>query len=70
MIIIVIIIILFYYLYLNVNFLLEFSFYSMAQQSPVGPGLPIIETFRSHSDTPHPAGLLWTSDKPVEETST
>ena len=36
----------------------------------MGQGLPIIEDSRSHSDTPHSAGLLWTSDQPDAETST
>jgi len=30
----------------------------------------IIEDSRSHSDTPHSVGLLWTSGQPVAETST
>jgi len=34
----------------------------MTQQSLVGQGLLIIEASRSHSDTPHSVGLLWTSD--------
>jgi hypothetical protein len=34
----------------------------MAQQPLVGQGLLIIEASRSHSDTPHSVGLLWTSD--------
>ena len=33
-----------------------------------GPGLLIVEVPQSHSDTPHSAGLLWTSDWPVAET--
>ena len=33
--------------------------------SPNGPGPP-----RSHSDTQHSVGLLWTSDQPVADTST
>jgi hypothetical protein len=37
----------------------------MTQQPLVGQGLRIIEASRSHS-----VGLLWTSDKPVAETST
>jgi len=37
---------------------------------PVGQGLLIIEASRSHSDTPHSVGLLWTSDQPVAENST
>jgi len=43
---------------------------TMAQQSPVGQGLLIIEDSRSHSDTPHSVGLLWTSDQSDAETST
>jgi hypothetical protein len=42
----------------------------MAQQPPVGQGLPTVEASRSHSDTPHSVGLLWTRDRPVAETST
>jgi hypothetical protein len=42
----------------------------MAQQPLVGQGLFIIEASRSHSDTTHSVGLLWTSDQPVAETST
>jgi hypothetical protein len=38
--------------------------------APVGQGLRITEASRSHSDTPHSVGLLWTSDRPVAETST
>ena len=41
----------------------------MAQQPIVGQGL-IIEASRSHSDTPHSVGLLWTSDHPDAETPT
>jgi hypothetical protein len=37
---------------------------------PVGQGLLIHEISRSHSDTPHSVGLLWTSDQLVSETST
>ena len=33
-------------------------------------GLLILEVLRSHSDTPHSVGLLWTSDQLVAETST
>jgi hypothetical protein len=35
-----------------------------AQQPLFGQSLLIIETSRSHTDTPHPVGLLWTSDRP------
>ena len=41
----------------------------MVQQPVVGQGL-IIKASRSHCDTPHSVGLLWTSDQPVAETST
>jgi len=41
----------------------------MEQQPPVGQGLLIIEASRSHLQTPHSIGLLWTSDQPVAETS-
>jgi hypothetical protein len=30
----------------------------------------IVEASRSHPNTPHSVGLLWTSDQPVAETST
>ena len=36
----------------------------------VGKSLLIIEASRSHSDTPHLVGLLWTSDRPEAETLT
>jgi len=36
----------------------------------VGKGLLIVEDSRSHSDTPHLVGLLWTSDSLIAETST
>jgi hypothetical protein len=42
----------------------------MAQQPLVGHGLLIIEASRSHWDTPHLVRLLWTSHRPVAETST
>jgi hypothetical protein len=45
-------------------------FFPMAQQPLVGQGHLIVEASRSHSDTPHSVGLLWTSDEPVAETST
>jgi len=35
----------------------------MAQQSLLGQGLPIVESSRLHSDTPHSVWLLWTSDQ-------
>jgi len=42
----------------------------MAQKSLVSKGLLIIEASRSHSDTPHPVWLSWTSDQTDTETST
>jgi hypothetical protein len=36
----------------------------------VSLGLLIVEVSRSHSDTLHSVGLLWTSDQPVAGTST
>ena len=36
----------------------------------VGQSFLITEDSRSHSDTQHSAGFLWTSDQPVAETST
>jgi len=37
---------------------------------PVGQGPLVIEASRSHPDTPHSVGLLWTRDRPVTATST
>jgi len=42
----------------------------MAQQTLVDQGLLTVEASRSHSDTPHSARILWTSDQPVAETFT
>ena len=42
----------------------------MAQQPPVGQGFLMTEASRSHSDTAHSVGLLWTSDQPEAGTST
>jgi len=44
--------------------------YTMVQRPLVFQGLLVIEASRSHSDTPRLVGLLWTSDRPVAETST
>jgi hypothetical protein len=38
--------------------------------APVGQSLLIVEISKSHSDTPHSVGLLWTSDRSVALTST
>jgi hypothetical protein len=40
------------------------------QQPPVGQGVLTIEASRSHSDTPHSVGILWTGDQPGKEVST
>ena len=45
-------------------------FFPMKQQPPMGKGILIIEALLSRSDTPHSAGLLWTSDQLVAENST
>jgi hypothetical protein len=45
-------------------------FFPMARQPLGGLGRLIIEASRSHTDTPHSVGLLWTSDQLVSETST
>ena len=40
------------------------SIFFNAATPPVGQGLFIIETSRSHSYTPHSVGLFWTGDQP------
>ena len=42
----------------------------MARQPLVGLDILTFQVSRSHSDTPHSVGLLWTSDRPVAEIST
>jgi hypothetical protein len=54
----------------SLNMLAFGAIYSMAQQPLVSQGLLIIETSRSHSDTPRSVGLLWTTDQADAETST
>ena len=44
--------------------------FSHGSTALVGQGFVIVEVWRSHSDTPHSVGLLWTSDRPVAEDST
>ena len=41
----------------------------MGREPLLGQGLLVVEASRSHSDTPHTLGLLWTSDRPDAETS-
>jgi len=38
--------------------------------APMGLGFLNIEVSRSHTDTSHSAGLIWTSDQPVADTCT
>jgi hypothetical protein len=45
-------------------------FFPMARQPLMGNSRLIVEASQSHSDTPHSAGLLCTSDQPVAQTST
>jgi hypothetical protein len=42
-------------------------FFSMVQRAPVGNGVLLFEASLSHTETPQSAGLLWTSDRLVEE---
>jgi hypothetical protein len=49
---------------------LEWFFTPKTLQPPVGRSPFIIGATRSHSDTPHSVGFLWTSDRPVAETNT
>ena len=46
------------------------SSFFLAKEPPLGQGLLIHEALRSHSDTSHSVGFLWTSDQPVAETAT
>ena len=48
-------------------FIEESTFFNNGKQLPVGQDLLIIEASRSHSDTPHSVGLIWTSDQPDAE---
>jgi hypothetical protein len=52
----------------RIDFIIIFS--PMARQPTVGQGLLVVEASRSHSNTPHSAGLFWTSHSPDAETST
>jgi len=44
-------------------------FFPKVQEPLLGQDLLINQTTRSHSDTPHSIGLLWTGDQPDAETS-
>jgi hypothetical protein len=46
------------------------DFFFMARQPQWTLGLVTVEVSRSYSDKPRSVGLLWTSDRPVAETST
>jgi len=39
----------------------------MAQQPLLGQGVLIFEVSRSHADTPHRIGFLWTNDQPDQK---
>jgi hypothetical protein len=54
----------------DIDILSFVTIYFVVQQPLMGQVLLIIEVSRSHSDTPNSVGLLWTSDRPVAETST
>ena len=43
----------------------ENIFFFHGSTALVGLDLEIVEVSRSHSDTPHSVGLLWTSDRPL-----
>jgi hypothetical protein len=45
------------------------TIFSIAQYPLVGQGLVIIEASRSHTDTAHSVGFLWTNDQPDAEAS-
>jgi hypothetical protein len=45
------------------------TIFSIAQYPLVGQGLVIIEASRSHTDTAHSVGFLWTNDQPAAEAS-
>ena len=47
-----------------------FLFHGSTAPPPVGQGPHIVEVPRSHSDTPHSVGLLWTSDQSDDGAST
>jgi hypothetical protein len=46
------------------------TFFFHGSTAPVGQDLLIFEVSRLHSDTPHSVEVLWTSDRPLAETST
>ena len=56
---------------ISIHLLLLSSSSSLLERQPsVGQGFLIYEVSRSHNDTPHSVGLLWTSDQLVAETFT
>jgi len=55
------------------NFVLSFIYLLYGATAPPHQwvrALLIVEGSRSHSDTPHSVGLLWTTDQPGAETHT
>ena len=52
-------------------FIFHLHCFSHGSTAHVGLGLLLIlEVSKSHSDTPHSLGFLWTSDRPIPETTT
>jgi hypothetical protein len=49
---------------------IQINFSFMAHQPLAGQGLLTVEASRSHSDTPHSVGFLWTNNQTVAETYT
>jgi len=45
----------------------KYQFFVRGSTAVVALGLLIVEVSRSHTDTPHSVGLLWTSDRPTSE---
>ena len=45
-------------IYMYIYIYIHNNFFPMARQLVVDQGLLIVEASRSHSDTPHPVGLL------------
>ena len=46
------------------------NFFPLFGQPLEGQGVLVVEVSRTHSDTPHSIGLLWTSDQLVAGKST
>jgi hypothetical protein len=53
----------------TVTLLMQLYIFFHGATAPSGPGPPHCQGFTSHLDTTHAVGLLWTSDRPVAETT-